>query len=227
MKRRVLVLVAVVIFFLSFSVQAQEIAPSSKLNSPSSNRFSIGVNDLPWDATKISLRWWKSENRGHELSLGYFRAEIGDKEYASDYATRDGDLVDVSVTEIRYDWLRRKKSPLLDELYITGGIGFAVDFSVRSDESRSFYDYDTIELRDEYKFASTSFYARFPIGFEHFFLKKYPNISYSLEADFYAGVGYDYASSRHEGLSLVKSDTKAGEISLGVIPRFYFRFYLN
>ncbi|MCJ7507597.1 MAG: hypothetical protein MUO85_02550 [candidate division Zixibacteria bacterium] len=225
MKRRVLALVAVVIFFLSLSAQAQEIAPSSKLNSPSSNRFSIGVNDLPWDATKISLRWWKNENRGHELSLGYFRAEIGDREYTSDYATHNEDLVEVRVTEIRCDWLRRKKSPLLDELYITGGIGFAVDFSVRSDEIRDVYD--TVEFRGEYKFMRTSFYARFPIGFEHFFLKKYTNISYSLEADFYAGVGYDYASSKHEGLSLVKSETKAGEISLGVTPRFYFRFYLK
>jgi hypothetical protein len=227
MKKRVLAVLIVFILCLCFPTHGGEPAQSKKPASSIKNRFSIGVNDLPWDASKVSLRWWKSENRGHELSLGYFRAEIGDKEFTSDYATRDGDLVDVSVTEIRYDWLRRKKSPLLDELYITGGIGFAVDFSVRSDESRSVYDYDTVEFRDEYKFTSTSFYARFPIGFEHFFLKKYTNISYSLEADFYAGVGYDYASSKHEGLSLVKSETKAGEISLGVTPRFYFRFYLR
>jgi hypothetical protein len=225
-KRGVLVVVVLFVVCFSYSVYAIEPASSDDASSPAKNKFSIGVNDLPWDATKISLRWWKNESRGHEFSVGYFKTEIGNNESRTDYGSNgDGQVVDVRVTEIRYDWLRRKKSSLVDNLYLTGGVGLATAFSAHSDEMKTVYD--TLEDNRKFKYLDLSFYTRFPIGLEHFFLKQYPNISYSLEADFYAGFGYNYKDLKYEGFHQLENKTSTGRVIFGVEPRFYFRFYLR
>ena len=50
MKRRVLVVIVLFILCSSYSSYGEETAQSKEPISPIKNKFSIGVNDLPWDA---------------------------------------------------------------------------------------------------------------------------------------------------------------------------------
>ncbi len=188
-KKRVLLLSFLLTFCLAYSVYGEEI-------SPFKNKFSIGINDLPWNASTISFRWWKNKDRGSELSIGRFSGKI---EKENDELNLVADI-----SEIRYDWLRRKKCTLLENSYTTRGIGIASTFR------GSFHG--------ESRKVDFSFYIRFPIGFEHFFLKRYPNISYSLQADFYSGLGYEHSAPYNVNVA---------HLYLGVAPRFFFRFYFR
>jgi hypothetical protein len=40
------------------------------------NDFSIGVSNLPWQTSRISLRWWNQENSGREFSIGFAVVKI-------------------------------------------------------------------------------------------------------------------------------------------------------
>jgi hypothetical protein len=106
---------------LSYAIFCKEVITSFEETSATTirNKFSIGVDKLPWDASKISLRWWKSENRGNEFSVGYLKGNVRKKYY------EDKLDVELSISEVGYYWLSRKKFNHLERFYITRGIGIS------------------------------------------------------------------------------------------------------
>ena len=78
MKKRILAITILFVVCLSYSIYGQETASPDEISSISSitNKYAIGINDLPWEASRVSFKWWKDENRGRELSVGDLRGNI-------------------------------------------------------------------------------------------------------------------------------------------------------
>ena len=212
MKKGVLVMSILFLVCFSYSIYGQEATSSDEGISISANKCAIGINDLPWRASTVSFKWWKDEHRGRELSVGGLRGNI---------SRNDEDMrIDARISSIRYDWLRRKEFTQLKGAYITRGVGITVGFGGQLSET----DRDEAYQRENRQgYLSSSIHI--PVGIEHFFLRRYPKISYSLQVDFYGELGYKYLYAKY-GTS-PKRESHRGSVSLGVSPQFYLWFYLK
>lgn len=171
---------------------------------------SIGIDNLPWDANKVSFRWWKNQSEGKEIVIGNFAAKTT---WAND---RPGEWT--SLTGIQY--FSYKKNNLLESnrIHFTKGIGFGL--------SATTYNYISLSnvKRSSDRFTGNAT-IYFPVGIEHFFLNNYPNISYSLEANPYGNIIYQY--NYYDPDSGNNSTYHRVSFSLGAGVRFYIRYYVD
>lgn len=169
------------------------------------NRFSIGIDDVPWSISQVSLRWWRGEKKGSEFTIGYFNATHAEYDFSDDGS--------FSVGLLRFDTLRRKKSTKLRGLYYTRGFGISVGFN--GEFLSKYNDFERI-------YANTTLYL--PIGFEHFFIPKYPKLSYSLQADIYSRLSCYYQKYTSAGQSV---ETTEWQVRVGLKIEFFLRLYLK
>ncbi|MBN1621986.1 MAG: hypothetical protein JW871_05285 [Endomicrobiales bacterium] len=109
------------------------------------------------------------------------------------------------LSKLQYDFLSRYE--VGNNLFVVRGFGV--------DLSANIFMYETDDDTDPTD-ADAHFYIRFPFGVEHFFSSKYPNISYSLQGDFYIGVQMEATS--------VPDQAKISP-RFGLNPGIYFRVY--
>ena len=206
---RVFTSIFFIIFFTSFSLGQESEVNKNTIDSNQSEKykFSIGIDNLPWDISKISFRWWKNRKKGNELSIGYFNEGSTD--------LNNSQILKLNFGEIRCDWIRRYRFPHFKGFYITRGVGFALglkgNFSFKKSNEKP-------ERIDSY------FSVYFPIGIEHFFLKKYPRLSYSLQADFYGKINYYHLEDTYSDR---KFEMTIWTLKLGVKIQFFLRLYLK
>ena len=167
--KKVMVLLSIIVLMIGFCYPV--LAEDTSITSDQfQTRYSIGVNNLPWQATSFSLRWWNSEDSGHEFSVNTVSLfyQIND----------NGELHSgCDLTGLRFDWLHRRKVDGIRNCYFIWGDGLGFGYSSKSLAPTITENIGTL-------------YAYFPIGVEHFFLEKYPNISYSVQLDIYGGLSY-------------------------------------
>jgi hypothetical protein len=192
--------------------------------------FSIGINDLPWDAREVSFRWWRKNEIGRELTINksyirYSRQEETEEDSLGIGIEETNREKYINIPEITYSFLNRK--PLgAERMYLVKGIGIGLGFRISYDDTYA----PENNISREYKYYEGTFTIHFPIGIEHFFLEKYPNISYSLSADIY---GTTTIYNRKDITSYPDSypyTTRANNIwntqtSFGISPTFYLRAY--
>lgn len=193
--------------------------------------FSVGINDLPWDATGVSLRWWRSNGSGREFILNRtsiyidYSREESIEEDSLGTETEQTRYKRISIPKITYFFMNRK--PLgVEGMYLVKGIGLGSSFNISYDD---IYPSESEDGR-EYRYYSVSTTLSFPIGIEHFFLEKFPNISYSLSADIYGTLSFNYSRERIEypDFYSIRTRTRTDwyiNPSFGVSPSFYLRVY--
>lgn len=193
--------------------------------------FSVGINDLPWDATGVSLRWWRKSGNGRELIINrtgiYINYSKGERTEEDSLGTETEQTRSkrINIPNITYCFLSRK--PLgVKGMYLVKGIGLGAGFGI------SYNDIYPPEGEDarEYRYYSGNTTLSFPIGIEHFFLEKFPNISYSLSADIYGTLSFNYSKDIREYPDSypIRSRTIADWYitpSFGISPAFYLRVY--
>lgn len=196
------------LFVLGFPVWAEDEPtlddPTLNGTEPVQGTFSIGVNNFPWLASSMSLRWWKNENVGREFMIGTIGLEVSAQADTYEGSTSS----EFSISRLRYDWLHREKTDLMDNLYYIWGNGIGLVYDTEKTDILSNLEVDLIYYH--------------PLGFEQFFWDKYPNLSYSIQADFYAGVSYFSRSTSYN--SGYETSTS---FSVGVQPRFFLRYYIK
>jgi hypothetical protein len=165
---------------------------------------SIGVNNLPWDATGVSFRWWKDDNKGRELIIGSLSSSLKWRDDLS-YSL-------FNLSGLQYYLLERKELSSPENIYFTKGIGFGLGFQTTN-------NHDAANPDDQFQINAAFL---LPIGIEHFFLNNHQNISYSIEANPSAGLAYSYFYS-HAG-NYTRHDMK---LFIGVNPKFYIRIYFK
>lgn len=191
---------------------------------------SIGINDLPWDASGVSFRWWRENGRGRELIINrsyirYSRAESTEEdslEIEIDGTTRDKYI---NIPEITYSFLNRKAMGAKG-IYLVKGIGIGAGFRISLEDS---YTPESDIIREN-KYYAGNLTLHFPIGIEHFFLEKYSNISYSLNADIYGTISFYNRKNRTEypdsyPYSISTDNIWDIQTSFGISPVFYIRAY--
>lgn len=197
----------IIVGVLSFTMAAEEPMKDTgtKAKTIEQNKFSFGINNVPWAVSMVSFRWWKSEKKGSEFTIGYFNNNHADYYFSDDTSFNIGLL--------RYDWLRRKKSAHLKGLYYTRGFGMSLggNAEFRSEP----YISDKI-------FGVWTLYL--PIGFEHFFLPNYRRLSYSFQADIYSSLSGFYNKYNLHGKTTETTDWR---VRLGVKLQFFLRLYLK
>jgi hypothetical protein len=222
MRRVSLILLLAGVMAWPWVAQAsQEVLPGeSERDFALDNKYSIGLDNVPWNATRASFRIWKDEGRGMEIS-------IGKVDFASE---QQGEFVTyryIKLEPIRFDWLRRSQPMSIEGLFLVHGygVGLSGDASEHEDD-RSGDDYyrDAYRLRQR---ARIYLYLYLPLGVEYFFWERYPNVSFSVQADFYCrfGYGYDFEYSRYAYTD--EYENNSGYFTLGLDPAFYFRFYFK
>ena len=153
---------------------------------------SIGINDLPWDATGVSLRWWRKDGSGRELIINrssiyisYSRGERTEEDSLGIEIEQTTREKYINIPDITYSFLNRKAIGA-EGMYLVKGIGIGAGFRISYDNT---YVPEN-NISREYKYYAGNLTLHFPIGIEHFFLEKYPNISYSLSADIYGTISF-------------------------------------
>jgi hypothetical protein len=182
------------------------------------NHFSIGINDLPWEASSASLKWWKNGKTGFQLNVGSITTG-----YSKTESTYDNEsILNGGISNIGVYWLRRDALKRINGFFIEKGLGVSTSIfgNLRYRTVRSASDTLSDSLADSRIYVD----VRLPLGFEHFPIRGTNNISYSLDLDFYLGSGYLYrrnVDERNTG-----SRMNNFNFSIGVTPRFYLRWYI-
>jgi hypothetical protein len=202
MKKTLTLMIVTLFILMSFAspVWAED-DPALEETGPVPNTYSIGINNLPWHTTGVSLRWWKNEGAGGEFIISGTGGGVMNHEMEEEYQTGDFDI-----SGLRYYWLRREENTRVADFYYIWGSGIGFDYT----QSTRFTGNSTKIQLDYY----------WPMGIEHFFLKNYSNISYSIQADFCVQLSYWNFNSGSEHIT-------ANDLSFGVIPRFYLRYYFK
>jgi hypothetical protein len=173
------------------------------------NRFSLGLNNLPWNASRLSFRWWRNRSSGHEFTISIStRADISSPQSSG-----------IHIRELRYDRLWRKRSRYIRGLYHVGGFGLGggLDSILRTPDSSS--------VKNSFD-GYLQLYI--PLGIEHFFLKSFSRLSYSIQLDFYGRVNYRRINHSDDWKERWGDlDTDEWSISLGLKLQFFIRLYLG
>jgi len=192
---------------------------------------SIGINDLPWDASGVSFRWWRKGGSGREMTINksslignYGRRKMTEEDSIGmeTEETHEKRLIFPGIT---YYFLNRKAlSP--EGMYLVKGIGFGTGFDISYDEVSPLED----GFSRDYKYYSGNIKLSFPVGVEHFFWEKFPNVSYSLSADINGSLSFSYRKEKTEypdDYTLQSRDITDWDItpSFGISPAFYLRVY--
>ncbi|MCK4351499.1 MAG: hypothetical protein KAX13_11600 [Candidatus Krumholzibacteria bacterium] len=226
-KSALIVLIAVIV--LPCSILAEEVlSGESERDFALDNRYSIGLDNIPWEASSVSFRIWKDERKGLEISLG--RIDFGFEE-RDEYSTHRFLRFD----RIRFDWLRRSQPLSIEGLFLVHGygLGLSADAWERKSDRKSGDQYYTNDYYLRQK-ARIYLYLYLPLGIEYFFWERYPSVSFSVQADFYCRFGYGYEfefSSYYNSFSNFytskEHERHSGYFTLGLEPSFYFRFYFK
>ena len=170
---------------------------------------SIGIDNLPWDASKVSFRWWKNKSVGKEIVIGNFSA----------HTTWGNDRPDewLSLTGIQFFSYNKNNLLESNRIHFTKGIGFRLSATTHN------YSFPNSKSLTDRFIGAAAIY--FPVGIEHLFLNKYPNISYSLEANPYGNIIYQY--NYHDPDSGNNSTYHRASFSIGAGVRFYIRYYVD
>lgn len=201
------------------SLEAEEVlSGESERDYALDNRYSIGLNDIPWNATRVSFRLWRKERKGLELSIG--KIDFG-SESQSEFAIYRF----IKVEQIRFDLLSRSQPMSIEGLFLVRGygLGFSGDAWEQEDDRRTVYD-DAYRLRQR---ARIYLYLYMPLGIEYFFWERYPNISFSVHADFYFRFGYGYNYEYEIYYDRSEYENHSVYFTLGLDPSFYIRFYFK
>lgn len=192
--------------------------------------FSIGINNLPWDATGVSLRWWRKNGSGRELTISrsyisYSRGERTEEDSLGIEIEQTSRDKSINIPDITFYFLNRK-AIRGEGMYLVKGIGIGTGFRIFYDNTYA----PESDLSREYKYYSGDLTLHFPIGIEHFFLEKYSNISYSLSADIYGTISiynrkqiteypdyYPYIIRTYDDWDI--------QTSFGFSPAFHLRVY--
>ena len=220
---RAIILFAMTAAFLwPCTISAEEILSGvSERDFALDNRYSVGLDDLPWNASAASFRMWKDDERGIEISVG--KIDFSFAEQGADATSRY-----LTLDLVRFDWLRRSQPLSLEGLFLVRGYGLGLSGNARENElDRRDDEY----YRDEYYLrqqARIYLYLYMPLGIEYFFWKKYPSISFSVQADFFCrfGYGYDFEYRRYYNQT-DEYENHSGYFTLGLDPAFFFRFYFK
>jgi len=168
-------------------------------------RLSIGLNDLPWHANRVSLRWWNDNNRGKELNIN----EIS---LAYNYYPDDDYSIMINTQELSLYFLRRDPLSVAYGMYFVKGVGLGLGFKGRFSRETL---YEGVVMKSSS--FSIPLTIHFPFGIEHFFWNRCKNISYSIDADIHATIQYNYEKN-----NVV---TRHIYTSFGVASKFFLRFY--
>ncbi len=173
------------------------------------NRFSVGLNNMPWDVSRLSFRWWRNKYKGHEFTIFISsRADIS-----------GGNSSGIHISEIRYDRLWRKRSRYIRGLYHVSGVGLGAGFDTLL-KTR-----DTSSIQNSFD-GFLILYV--PVGIEHFFLKSFSKLSYSLQVDFYGRVNYRHINFKDDKKDRFRDAyEEEWAISLGMRFQFFIRLYLK
>ena len=193
--------------------------------------FSIGINDLPWDATGVSLRWWRENGSGRELNVaksnlsGRYRRREQVEEDSLGMEIEETQEKTLSLPVITYYFLNRKALGV-ENMYLVKGIGIGIGFSASHLDSYS----PENEITEKDKRYSGTIQFSFPVGVEHFFWEKFPNISYSLNADIHGDLSLNYIKQMREYPDSYPIDARTLTDwyitpSFGISPSFYLRVY--
>ncbi len=192
---------------------------------------SVGINDLPWDAGGVSFRWWRKNGSGRELTINasslsgnYGRRKMTEEDSIGT-EIEDSHEKGLNFPDITYYFLNRKALST-EGMYFVKGIGFGTGFDIYY---REVFPIEETIGRD-YKYYSGNIKISFPVGIEHFFWEKFPNVSYSLSADIYGRLVFRYKKEKLEYPEDYIVQTR--EISewyvtpsFGISPAFYLRVY--
>ncbi|MBC8180041.1 hypothetical protein H8E88_02850 [candidate division KSB1 bacterium] len=174
-------------------------------STDSSFKYSIGVDNTPWDAYNVSIRFWKNQTINNMLTIGRGTTTITTKD--------DTVYLDNYNVTFRIDRFNRQPFGKNNTLKFWVIIGKGVDFSV------SFRDYTHSPGRSasDSKYYTINFhYIR---GIEHFLFKDIPNISYSIYADFYTGIRFSQPPNAYY--------KNMYTLSFGLKPTFYLWYHFK
>jgi hypothetical protein len=184
------------------------------------SKYSIGLNGIPWDATRVSFRIWKDERKGLEISVG--KIDFGSEDQGEFTTYRF-----LKIDRIRFDWLRRSQPMSIEGLFLVRGYGLGLsgDASEYEDDRRdNDYYMEMYRLRQR---ARIYLFLYLPLGIEYFFWERYPNVSFSVQADFYCRFGYGYDFEYQSYYDIEEYESHSGYFTIGLEPSFYFRFYFK
>ena len=112
-------------------------------------------------------------------------------------------------------------------MYFVKGIGLGAGFNVSHDDVYPSAD----DISQSYRTYSGDLTIHCPIGIEHFFWEKFPNVSYSLDADIYGSFYLSYRRTQRIYPESYYTDRVITENdwylrpSFGISPSFYLRVY--
>lgn len=161
-------------------------------------RSSIGVQLLKWNEYGVSFRKWKDDTRGRELVMSNI----------SSYFKFDKTETSYQMPTLHYNILERK--PVSEGIYYVGGIGLGLDLGYTS-----YCGCGALKW-----VVDTTVGLRFPAGIEHFFLEKYPNVSYSLQLDPHISLNYMHKE-------YLAKTSKEGRVTVGFAPAVFLRVYFK
>jgi len=179
--------------------------------------FSIGINDLPWEDFNVSFRWWGSGRSGRELEIR--NIYISSLDYG--HGVSDANNKEVNISRVRFDFLRRRPTSFGRRFFIVNGFGVGARFHGKwsTDERYTFGS-------SKRKLIETELFCFIPFGVEHFFWRRFPYLSYSLQADFYLSGTYTYEYYSTSSENVYECSENSGySFIVGIDPRFYFRVY--
>ena len=178
--------------------------------------FSLGVDDFPWNAYEVSLQWWQDNGKGKELSVEKFYLTINRSE-SETIASENSRRTAISFPNVSYYFLSRSPSRFSEDLYLVRGFGFGLGLDISLIET-VFSDTDRL-YNDTYQ-GSLSCYI--PVGIEHFFWDRFPNLSYSIGFDLYGSISFRYRSQERND---TWQKTKEGTLNFGISsPKFFIRW---
>ncbi len=185
--------------------------------------FSLGVDDFPWNANEVSLRWWQENGKGKELAVDRFYLSI-DQIASTETETRK--RTTITFPNIKYYFLSRSHSSFSEDIYFIRGFGLGLGFDINLITT----EYPAQSTRERTNtndyWSSFSFYI--PIGIEHFFWEKFPNVSYSIGFDLYGSIQLNYRSQQQifrEPQYEIWQKSKGGSLNFGMSsPKFFIRW---
>jgi hypothetical protein len=178
--------------------------------------FSLGVDDFPWNASEVSLQWWQDNGKGKELAVEKFYLTINKSE-SETITSENSRRTTISFPNVSYYFLSRSPSRLFENLYLVRGFGFGLGLDISLIET---VFSDTDRLYNDVYLGSLSCYI--PIGIEHFFWDKFPNLSYSIGFDLYGSFSFRYRSQERND---TWQKSKEGTLNFGISsPKFFIRW---
>lgn len=168
----------------------------------SSGKTSLGLSNLPWLSSQISIRWWDKNKSGGDLLLSSTYLDYDSVKF--DYSSASG---------FEYIWFDRNRIAGINDAFFYSGMGFGVNYHIEK------ITYSNSNHQNGY----INFNGFFPIGIEHFPIKEMPNLSYSIEAKFKLSLGY----YKDLYVYTYSSDYAVEKFSfyIYIIPQFYIRWY--